>query len=276
MGESIIAKFVSPKNNVLGTLREDIDIMIKMCTSVMETKNYKMFRFMDGNRKTNSTNLNQLIESMKEKQLMIPITVNERFEIIDGQHRFKACEYLGLPVYYIMQQGYTIDDVIRANVNGGRKWFDADYLHRYCSRGEERYIKIKKIIEDFNITTNDYIKILAKFQGKAGTQVKREFREGNVSSDGQDAVISFLMAIESFKEFQYYKNSNFIFAFLELYLRNDYDHNVMERKIRTNINNLTKRTSKDDYLSLLCNKIYSFGATKCPIYYSSESKKFHK
>lgn len=250
--------------------------MITMHTSVMKTQNYEMFRFMDGNRKTNSTNLNQIIESMREKQLVIPITVNERFEIIDGQHRFKACQYLGLPVYYIMQQGYTIDDVIRANVNGGRKWFDADYLNRYCKLGSEPYIKIKKIIEDFNITTNDYIKLLAKFQGKISTQVKREFREGNVDSQGQDSVISFLMAIESFKDFQYYKNSNFIFAFLELYLRSDYDHNVMERKISNNIHNLTKRTSKDDYLSLLCNKIYSYGATKNPIYYSAESKKFHQ
>lgn len=250
--------------------------MIEVYTSVMKTKNYEMFRFMDGNRKTNPSNLNQIIESMKEKQLVIPITVNERFEIIDGQHRFKACQYLGYPVYYVMEQGYTIDDVIRANVNGGRKWFDADYLHRYCKLGVERYLKIQKVIEDFNISTNDYIKILSKFQGKVSTQVKREFREGNVDIECQDLIVSFLMSLESFKEFQHYKSSNFIFAFLELYMRNDYDHSQMERKINANIYNLTKRTSKDDYLSLLCNKIYSFGPTRNPIYYSAESKKFHK
>ena len=250
--------------------------MIEVYTSVMKTKNYEMFRFMDGNRETNPSNLNQIIESMKEKQLVIPITVNERFEIIDGQHRFKACQYLGYPVYYVMEQGYTIDDVIRANVNGGRKWFDADYLHRYCKLGVDRYLKIQKVIEDFNISTNDYIKILSKFQGKVSTQVKREFREGNVDIECQDLIVSFLMSLESFKEFQHYKSSNFIFAFLELYMRNDYDHSQMERKINANIYNLTKRTSKDDYLSLLCNKIYSFGPTRNPIYYSAESKKFHK
>ena len=121
--------------------------MIEVYTSVMKTTNYEMFRFMDGNRKTNSSNLNQIIESMKEKQLVIPITVNEKFEIIDGQHRFKACQYLGYPVYYVMEQGYTIDDVIRANVNGGRKWFDVDYLHRYCKLGVDRYLKIQKLID---------------------------------------------------------------------------------------------------------------------------------
>ena len=112
--------------------------MINVYTSVMKTNDYSLFKIMDGNRRTNSANLNQISESMKEKQLVIPITVNEKFEIIDGQHRFKACEYLGLPVYYIMQQGYDINDVIRANVNGGRKWFDADYLHRYCDLKDEK------------------------------------------------------------------------------------------------------------------------------------------
>ena len=36
--------------------------MIEVYTSVMKTKNYEMFRFMDGNRKTNSSNLNQIID----------------------------------------------------------------------------------------------------------------------------------------------------------------------------------------------------------------------
>lgn len=147
--------------------------MINVYTSVMKTNDYSLFKIMDGNRRTNSANLNQIIESMKEKQLVIPITVNEKFEIIDGQHRFKACEYLGLPVYYIMQQGYDINDVIRANVNGGRKWFDADYLHRYCDLKDEKYLKVSEIINDFDVTINDFLKILSIVQQKNIPQLKR-------------------------------------------------------------------------------------------------------
>jgi ParB-like chromosome segregation protein Spo0J len=60
--------------------------MMEVYTSVMRSNNYDMFKFMEGNRKINSSNLNQIIVSMREKQLIIPITVNEKFEIIDGQH----------------------------------------------------------------------------------------------------------------------------------------------------------------------------------------------
>ena len=250
--------------------------MTTIHTNVMKTKNYDLFKFMDGNRKLNPTNLNQIINSMNEKQLIIPIIVNEHFEIIDGQHRFKSCKHLNLPVYYIMQQGYNITDVIRANVNGGRKWYDTDYLHKYCQAGDERYLRVIEILEDFSITVNDFIKILAPIQNKTIKLLKEEFRTGNLTLDGIDSLISFLTALESFKDFKYYKQSVFITAFHKLYSKEKYNHDIMERKLQVHALYLTRQSSVDDYLSLLCNKIYSFGTTKEPIYYSSDSKKFHQ
>ena len=250
--------------------------MMEVYTSVMRSNNYDMFKFMEGNRKINSSNLNQIIVSMREKQLIIPITVNEKFEIIDGQHRFSACKYLGLPVYFIIEKGYNIEDVIRANVNGGRKWFDDDYLNKYCLLKDDRYLEIKKIKDDFNISTNDFIKILSIIQGKKMPLVKREFREGKINLDGMQLLINFLMSLETFKDFKHYKNGNFVVAFSRLFFREDYDHEYMTKKYKTYYPNLTKQTYIDEYLSVLCNKIYSYGTTKNPIYYSSESKKFHQ
>lgn len=258
------------------TSKEDIDIMIEVYTSVMKTNDYGMFSLMDGNRDISSTNLNQIITSMKEKQLIIPITVNEKYEIIDGQHRFRACEYLKIPVYFIIERGYDIDDVIRANVNGGRKWYDADYLNKYCLLRDSRYLKIKNVIKDFNITIHDFVRLISMIQNKKLTVVKREFREGKIKMDGIEILIKFLMSLEDFKQFKYYKKSSFIVAFSRLYFREEYDHTQMLRKLITNGHNLKRESSSDEYLSQLCNKVYSFGITKTPIYYSSESKKFHQ
>lgn len=249
---------------------------MQIYTNVMMTNNYDLFKFMEGNRKLSSTNLNQIISSMKEKQLVIPITVNEKFEIIDGQHRYEACKYLKLPVYFIIEKGYDIEDVIRANVNGGRKWFDADYLNKYCLLKDERYLQIKKICDDFNITIHDFNKILSIIQNKKATIVKREFREGRISLNGMQLLINFLMALEDFKDFKYYKRGNFIVAFSRLFFKEDYSHEYMIKKYKIYYPNLTKQTSSDEYLSVLCNKIYSYGVTKNPIYYSAESKKFHQ
>lgn len=249
---------------------------MEIYTNVMISKNYELFKFMEGNRKINSSNLSQIMASMKEKQLVIPITVNEKFEIIDGQHRYTACRELNLPVYFIIERGYNIEDVIRANVNGGRKWFDADYLNKYCLLGDDRYLEIKSMTENFDITINDFIRLMSTIQGKKATALKREFREGRVDLNGIQMLVRFLMALEDFKPFKHYKKSNFILAFSKLYFREDYDHEHMIKRLGSNIHNLIKQGTSDEYLSLICNKIYSYGATKNPIYYSSESKKFHQ
>ena len=43
--------------------------MMEVYTSVMRSNNYDMFKFMEGNRKINSSNLNQIIVSMREKTI---------------------------------------------------------------------------------------------------------------------------------------------------------------------------------------------------------------
>ena len=95
--------------------------------NIMMTENYDMFKKIGGNRKLNKTNYAKIVKSMKEEQLIIPIVVNERYEIIDGQHRFQACEDLGKPVYFYMVRGYGLEQVKRANI-ASSNWKKENYL----------------------------------------------------------------------------------------------------------------------------------------------------
>lgn len=52
-------------------------------TMIYKTFNYDMFKYIGGNRLINKLNYKKLSESMKEKQLVIPILVNDKMEIID-------------------------------------------------------------------------------------------------------------------------------------------------------------------------------------------------
>lgn len=56
---------------------------IEMIGNIFKTKDYDMFKWVKGNRKPNKKNYSKLVKSMKEEQLIIPICVNEKFEIID-------------------------------------------------------------------------------------------------------------------------------------------------------------------------------------------------
>jgi hypothetical protein len=52
---------------------------------------------------------------MNENFLPIPIIVNERMEIVDGQHRFTICKELNLPIHYIAGQNWNISEIRQIN-----------------------------------------------------------------------------------------------------------------------------------------------------------------
>jgi hypothetical protein len=73
---------------------------------IQQTRDYSLFTLLHGNRKLQKNHVNKITMSIDQKNLMdvSPIVVNEKYEIIDGQHRFMACHNLGIPVTYIMKE----------------------------------------------------------------------------------------------------------------------------------------------------------------------------
>ena len=243
--------------------------------NIMVTENYDMFKKIGGNRKINKTNYAKIVKSMKEEQLIIPIVVNEKYEIIDGQHRFTACKDLGKPVYFYMVRGYGLDQVKRANI-ASSNWKKENYLDMFVAEGNEIYKEFEEIKERYDLNISNLLKIFAIVQEKQSARVGYEFENGTFTLDGKMEVLRFLTALEDFNFFKFYKSNNFLIAFTRLYFKSEYDHDKMKTKLITHRNSLEKRSTSDEYLVLLCNRIYSFGVTKNPIYYSSESKKFHQ
>jgi len=115
-----------------------------------QSSDYSMFTFMKGNRNVNPFNLKRIIESMRVNPLFSPIMVNEKLEIIDGQHRFLASKELGLPFYYIVVNGYSINEVHILNTNSSN-WKRLDYLQGYVDLGLRPYIKFKEFMDMFPI-----------------------------------------------------------------------------------------------------------------------------
>jgi len=78
---------------------------------VFETYNYSMFEPLKGNRAINPIHLKRITESIKNNYLLSPILINEKGQIIDGQHRFKSAKDLGLPIRYIVAVRYGLKEV---------------------------------------------------------------------------------------------------------------------------------------------------------------------
>src|ERR1039458_10319262 len=65
------------------------------------TKNYDIFIRMIGNRPINESHVTHLKKKIQDEGNLtseFPINLNEKMEIIDGQHRIMALKQLGYPV----------------------------------------------------------------------------------------------------------------------------------------------------------------------------------
>ena len=78
---------------------------ITVKNKVFQTKDYGVFKRLNGNRIIDKTNLKNILESIKSNNLEIPIIVNEKMEICEGQHRFECKKQLNLPVDFIIKDG---------------------------------------------------------------------------------------------------------------------------------------------------------------------------
>jgi hypothetical protein len=112
---------------------------------VENTKNYEIFKLLKGNAPINILHLNLLIEAIQKKNLLAsrPILVNEKMEVIDGQHRLESAKRLNLPIYYITTNDLNITDISTLNSNQ-RNWKMEHYLELYSEHMKnENYIKFK-------------------------------------------------------------------------------------------------------------------------------------
>ena len=256
-------------------LRMDANLYNEVVTEIRKTNNYSMFKNMIGNRELKDKNYKKLMRSMSEKQLIIPILVNEKLEIIDGQHRFIACKNLQLPVYYYIIPGYEIDDVKRANLVSCN-WNLDDYLNLHIQLAKGEYAKFLDLKNKYNLKTSQLSEIIATLEQKEYGRVKLCFEDGSFEIDNIMIIEKFLMDLSDFSNFKDCYSTKFSKAFLRLYMHNAYNHTHMQKKLKTLSHKLNKRQTYSDYLSMLVNDIYSFGSASAKFKYDAVGNRFYQ
>ena len=117
------------------------------------SSDYSMFKFLDQNRETMDRHIADLDASIKESGQIHAIVVNDKFEIIDGQNRFKACKLLGIPVMYLQNKTASIKDVILMN-NTQVGWKMRDYLRCFSNKKHDNYaeyVDVNNFMEEYKL-----------------------------------------------------------------------------------------------------------------------------
>lgn len=114
---------------------------------IYETTDYDMFEKLLGNR--DPKHEKAIIDSInKVGYIFDPITVNEKYQIIDGQNRLEALRKLGLPVHFSIEKGIGIDECRQMNI-GRSNWSTEDYIYSYAEIGSQDYRRLASLLMEF-------------------------------------------------------------------------------------------------------------------------------
>lgn len=218
------------------------------------TTDYSMFRNIDGNRKKNLQHINRLEQSIKERYLFTVITVNEKYEIIDGQHRFEVLSKLGLPINYVVCDGYGLAEVHRMNTNS-KNWTADDYMNAYVDLGYEEYVAYKQFKDKYKLSHSVARALLGHW---SGGNTSSFFNSGNFKAKSYEKAIQDIERIRLIKP--YYDGINrrsFINAMINLFRRKNFNFNQFLAKIKLQPTALVDCPSTTAYVALI-EDIYNY------------------
>lgn len=145
--------------------------------NIASTEDYKIFKTIPGNRGVGDDHVKKLIASIAKKNLLPvnPIIVNEKMEVVDGQHRLAAAESLKLPISYITCEGATIRTVQQLNAHQ-KQWNLHDYASSYAKQGNNQYINLIEFYQNQDLPVSLAIWLLSKDKWYGGHMAG--FKEG--------------------------------------------------------------------------------------------------
>lgn len=244
---------------------------------IESTTNYNIFKFIKCNRQVDMRHVRRIVEKIKGNNLLnaYPILVDKDYNVIDGQHRLKAAEYLELPVYYCVEDHVSVADIGMLN-STQKPWLILDYINHYAALGNINYIKLKNLIESRHIRHN----IVFKYNHTSCALVKN----GSYKYFDEESEKKFLLDLDKCDEIKnLIKRHSFIHAnplnsileseafsrsLIAFIKRDDVDFKYFMKNFELNIQKFKKCGSREHYYELFLN-IYNHNR-KNKIEYSKE------
>ena len=213
----------------------------KQIAKVLYEKNYTKFTLFDNNRDINDTHVAELMGSNKE--------------VIDGQHRLKACEKLGIPVSYVVNSTGNYKQIAVMN-NTQKGWKNRDFLKHFSHSNHHNcaeYRKVGKFLDDYGLPFTVSIALLS---GKSvgmdrgnKTGPLPSFRDGTFKIDDLEEARETASRLVKLKSFvpHLVKVVKFSVAFIKISKLENFDLKTCYAQLEKNSNKFDKCLNQEDW-----------------------------
>ena len=193
------------------------------------TTNLDMFKLMDNNRPINQSRVKRIYQSMvNEGLLVIPILVNKKMEIIDGQHSYQASKLSGKGLYYLQVDNYSEEQVVQSNQNS-QSWSRKDFMSYFVSKGNRNYIKLQEFMKQFpHFSLTDSMFLLTN--GTFTNTRKEQFNNGEFKISNYQKGVQWAEFITSLQKYfpEGYSRTIFVRAIVSVLRKYENEFNTDE------------------------------------------------
>lgn len=221
---------------------------------INKTKDYDLFKFREDNRAAiDQAHTKRLTESIKARNLLElrPIVVNEKFEVLDGQHRLLAAKQLGVDIYYVIDKKLKPEDIITMNIS--KAWSVIDFLNYYCKHNYIEYQKLAKFMKTNNVSLTIALSITMgpgknSYHAYKIGQYKFKEEDFGASLDQCWDTIGYIKKMRGFSP--YTTSSRFWTAMIKLFRHPDFNIEKWSSNLSRFIERFGPRARVEDYYKL--------------------------
>jgi len=226
-------------------------------SKIYKTSDLAQFKYRNGNRSIHEPWVRKLAEFIKEKDLQIPIIVDEYMKVQDGQHRLEAYKLCGFPISYIIKDQFALEDVRALNANT-KKWTLTGYLMSHVKLGNKEYKLLEWFVKTYDMPI---LWSVAMLNGKGffDSRITRAFKDGEfIIKDLEWGKTQARRLAWIGEYFQYHKKRNFIAAILAVFKNKTFDWKIFEKRLKNNSSKLKNQGSRNDFIVNI-ERIYNTG-----------------
>lgn len=220
------------------------------------------FKFLDYNRPINKRHIDELKESIEKNGYIesLPIVVDTEGYILDGQHRYVACQELGItPPHLTMPMNNK--KIIHLINSLQKSWNTLDYIHYYAQLGNPYFIELLRLSKKYNLSP---VVTLLMFKSNGGhllSDIRNENLTFDVSEKGLKRIEEKLQNILRIYECYGVKSNKLFKAICKVYSHKNFITDICINKINLQREKIYKCQTERGYLKVLEN-IYNYRNSK--------------
>lgn len=230
---------------------------------IHSTTNYDLFDYVNSNRPVSEKHVGLLISKILKKNLLRsnPINVKEgengKLLIMEGQHRLAAAKFLNIPIYFIVDNNFEVEDI--ASINSTRKkWSPEDYAQHFIKEGKEDYKILVEFSKKHKLPINTSVGLLSGRTSNPNVSLIKQFQTGYFQVSDLEHANNIVKMIKDFQKFNIrnFMSKTFVSVFSRIASLTEYDHTTFMVSFPDRFRLFRECTTKEEYKQIFA-KIYN-------------------